>query len=198
MEGGATFTSLGYNLTNSGAGTPFTATGDITNTNPLLGPLADNGGSTWTHALLPASPAIGRIPFGVNGCGTTVTTDQRGVTRPQGPACDVGSYELMVNQPPAITSANSATFVVGAAGTFTVTATGFPTPTITLSDTLPGGVTFSDNGTATLAGTPASGTVGVYPLTFTASNGILPDATQNFTLTVNTRIYLPLVLRQAL
>ena len=99
---------------------------------------------------------------------------------------------------PAITSANSTTFVVGAAESFTVTAAGVPTPTITLSGTLPGGVTFSDNGngTATLAGTPASGTGGVYPLTFTASNGVLPNATQTFTLTVSTRIYLPLVLRQ--
>ena len=49
-----TFNSLGYNLTNSGAGTPFTATTDLTNTNPLLGPLQNNGGSSWTHALLPA------------------------------------------------------------------------------------------------------------------------------------------------
>ncbi len=40
------------------------------------------------------------------------------------------------------------------------------------------------NGTATLAGTSAAGTAGTYPLTFTASNGVLPDATQPFTLTV--------------
>ena len=52
---------------------------------------------------------------------------------------------------------------------------------------LPSGVTFTDNGdgTATLAGTPAAGTSGSYPLTITASNGVSPDATQNFTLTVN-------------
>ena len=89
-----TFTSLGYNLTNSGAGTPFTATTDLTNANPLLGPLQDNGG-TWTHALLPGSPAIDRIPFGVNGCGTTLTTDQREWSRPwpAGGQCDVGAYE---------------------------------------------------------------------------------------------------------
>ena len=93
---GGTFTSLGYNLTNSGAGTPFTATGDLANTNPLLGPLQDNGGSTWTHALLPGSPAIDRIPFGVNGCGTTITTDQRGQPRPGTftHLCDIGAYEV--------------------------------------------------------------------------------------------------------
>jgi hypothetical protein len=92
---GGTFTSLGYNLTNSGAGTPFTATTDLTNTNPLLGPLQDNGGATWTHALLPGSPAIDRIPLGVNGCGTSLTTDQRGQPRPGTftHLCDVGAYE---------------------------------------------------------------------------------------------------------
>ena len=78
-------------------------------------------------------------------------------------------------------------FVVGTAGAFIVTATGVPTPTIVRTGTLPAGVTFTDNGngTATLAGTPAAGAGGVYPLTFTASNGVSPDATQAFTLTVN-------------
>ena len=48
-------------------------------------------------------------------------------------------------------------------------------------------MTFVDNGdgTATLAGTPAAGTGGTYPLTITAANGVLPDATQSFTLTVD-------------
>ena len=94
---GGTFASLGYNLTNSGAGTPFTATVDLANTNPLLGPLQDNGGSSWTHALLPGSPAINQIPNGTNGCGTTITTDQRGWPRPFPPGgkCDVGAFEAV-------------------------------------------------------------------------------------------------------
>ncbi len=48
-------------------------------------------------------------------------------------------------------------------------------------------MTFIDNGdgTATLAGTPAAGTGGSYPFTITASNGIGTDATQSFTLTVD-------------
>ena len=48
-------------------------------------------------------------------------------------------------------------------------------------------MTFVDNGdgTATLAGTPAAGTGGTYALTITAANGVLPDATQTFTLTVD-------------
>ncbi len=95
IENGAVFTSTGYNLTNNGAGTPFTATTDLSNTQPQLGPLQDNGGSSWTHALLPGSPAIDRIPRGVNGCGTTLTTDQRGQPRPGSftRLCDVGAYE---------------------------------------------------------------------------------------------------------
>ncbi|HSD82708.1 MAG TPA: choice-of-anchor Q domain-containing protein, partial [Anaerolineae bacterium] len=89
------FTSLGYNLTNSDAGAPFTVTTDLANTDPLLGPLQDNGGSTWTYALLPNSPALDRIPFGLNGCGTTIAIDQRGWLRPALPGgkCDIGAYE---------------------------------------------------------------------------------------------------------
>src|SRR5204863_4931898 len=69
-------------------------------------------------------------------------------------------FILTVVQPPTITSANSTAFTVGTAGTFTVTATGVPTPTLSESGSLPGGVSFVDNGdgTATLRGTPASGT----------------------------------------
>jgi hypothetical protein len=99
------------------------------------------------------------------------------------------AFTLTVNQPPAITSADHTTFGVGAAGTFTVTTSaGYPTATtITKSGSLPSGVTLTDNGdgTATLAGTPAASTGGAYGITITASNGILPNATQSFTLTVN-------------
>ena len=59
---------------------------DLINTDPLLGPLANNGGPTQTMALLPGSPAI---DAGVTVAG--VTTDQRGVLRPQGFAPDIGA-----------------------------------------------------------------------------------------------------------
>jgi hypothetical protein len=105
---------------------------------------------------------------------------------------------------PAITSANSTTFVVGEVGTFTVTTTGSPIPEIEVDGDLPDGVTFTDNGdgTATMEGTPTVGSGGVYELTITASNGILPDAMQIFTLTVEEEIdmrsiYLPLLVRQS-
>ena len=53
-----TVTSLGYNIASDDGGGFLTATGDQINTNPLLSPLQDNGGPTFTHALLPGSPAI--------------------------------------------------------------------------------------------------------------------------------------------
>jgi hypothetical protein len=55
---------------------------------PLLGPLANNGSPCPTHALLPGSPAI---DAGNNA--TCMATDQRGVARPQGAACDIGAIE---------------------------------------------------------------------------------------------------------
>ena len=87
---------------------------------------------------------------------------------------------------PAITSASNTTLQTGRAGNFTVTTSGVPTPSLSESGALPSGVSFTDNGdgTATLSGTPADGTGGTYPLTITASNGISPDASQTFTLTV--------------
>lgn len=56
--------------------------------NAGLGPLADNGGPTATQALLPGSPAIDAADPAV-----CPAVDQRGVARPQGPACDVGAVE---------------------------------------------------------------------------------------------------------
>ena len=61
---------------------------------PLLGPLADNRGATWTHALLPGSPAIDAVS--VISC--TLPTDQRGVPRPivqtsPDTPCDIGAFE---------------------------------------------------------------------------------------------------------
>lgn len=78
--------SLGHNLESANS-CNFIATGDLTNTEPLLGPLQDNGGATVTHALLVGSPAI-------NQGAACPATDQRGVARPQGAACDIGAYEF--------------------------------------------------------------------------------------------------------
>lgn len=53
---------------------------------PLIDTLKDNGGPTLTHALLSGSPAIDASPV-------CEPTDQRGVPRPDGVACDIGAYE---------------------------------------------------------------------------------------------------------
>ena len=95
----------------------------------------------------------------------------------------VQSFTLTVDQAPTVTSTPSAVFVLGTAGSFTLTATGFPAPTFSLtSGTLPKGVTF--NAAGVLSGTPGAGTDGTYALQFTASNGVGSNAVQNFTLTV--------------
>ena len=86
----APITSSGHNLS-SDSTCGLTAGGDLQNTNPLLGPLANNGGPTPTHALLPGSSAF---DAGTNtGC---PATDQRGITRPQGMRCDIGAFERVV------------------------------------------------------------------------------------------------------
>jgi hypothetical protein len=71
--------------------------GSMSNTSPLLGPLAANGGPTQTMALLPGSPAIDGVTY--NAPNGVPAIDQRGVLRPQGGRYDIGAYELVV--PPA-------------------------------------------------------------------------------------------------
>ncbi|HXF40589.1 MAG TPA: choice-of-anchor Q domain-containing protein [Blastocatellia bacterium] len=95
-----TFNPTGTNFTTNGTCPGFT---QVTPAQLNLGPLADNGGPTQTHALLPGSVAIDAVPDCTDVGGSTVGTDQRGVGRPQGSACDVGAYEFVpCNQTPAI------------------------------------------------------------------------------------------------
>lgn len=83
---GAIF-SLDYNLEDAND-CGLTQTNDITNTNPLLLPLADNGGDTLTHAFEFGSPAFN------SGSSSGTTVDQRGVVRPQYGVADRGAYEF--------------------------------------------------------------------------------------------------------
>jgi hypothetical protein len=81
---GVTWISNGYNIESPGDTCGFDQTGDQTSVpDPMLGPLQDNGGPTMTHALLPSSVAIDKIP--VEDCvdmeGAPLMTDQRGVAR---------------------------------------------------------------------------------------------------------------------
>jgi hypothetical protein len=97
--------------------------------------------------------------------------------------CNTGPAQCTV-APPTMTSANNTAFTIGTPGSFVMNATGIPTPAIAAVGALPLGVTYNP-ATKTLAGTPAAGTAGVYPLTVTASNGVPPNANQSFALTVN-------------
>ncbi|MEY2518471.1 MAG: hypothetical protein QOF24_230 [Verrucomicrobiota bacterium] len=157
-------------------GFPTNASMAISETGALPGGVSFVNNNDGTATLAGTPTASGSFPI-------TITANN-GVT-PNA----TQNFTLTVQQAPAITSANNTTFKVGTAGTFSVTTTGFPTNAsmaISEAGALPSGVTFvnNNNGTATLAGTPAAGTGGTYPLTITASNGVTPDATQSFTLTV--------------
>src|SRR5262249_29821477 len=76
----------------SGASFTGTTTHNITGVNPLLGPLADNGGPTKTMALLVNSPALNKIP-----AASAPTVDQRGTARPFGGTSDIGAFEANRN-----------------------------------------------------------------------------------------------------
>ena len=93
------------------------------------------------------------------------------------------NVQIEVDDAPAITSAANAAFGVGQAGSFQLTATGYPNPTFSETGALPTGLTF-DSTTGKFSGTAAAGTAGSYPITITATNGIGADASQSLTLTV--------------
>jgi len=97
------------------------------------------------------------------------------------------TYVLTVDQAPAINSANQVSFTVGNLQNFNIIEAGFPSPVLTFSGSLPGGVTLTDNGngSASLSGTPVAGSAGVYTLDLTATNTTSPVATQTFVLTVS-------------
>jgi hypothetical protein len=84
--GAVTLISGGHNLVQDDSCNPLVS--DLILSDALLGPLADNGGPTWTHALLPGSSALDAADDSV-----CPSTDQRSITRPQGPRCDIGSFE---------------------------------------------------------------------------------------------------------
>lgn len=94
-----TLISLGHNLASDGS-CDTTATGDIQNQDPKLGPLQNNRGPTQTHALLAGSPAIDAAND--TGC---PSADQRGIARPNdgdnngSMKCDIGAFELDVTRP---------------------------------------------------------------------------------------------------
>jgi len=138
---GAVF-DIGYSMSSDNSCANFASTNN--NINPLLQPLALNGGSTLNHALAPGSPALDVVPIAQ----CSVSDDQRFVSRPQGTSCDVGAFEREVEVadlevsksvvPAAVLAGETVTYTVVVTNTSaSVTAT-----TIILTDTLLGGANF--------------------------------------------------------
>ena len=117
FNNGGTVTSHGYNLSSDNGGGYLTGFGDQINTDPLLGPLQNNGGPTFTHALLPGSPAI---DAGDPNFTPPPFYDQRGpeFDRVVNDRIDIGSFEVQ-----------------GLTATPTPTPTATPTPTPTFTPT---------------------------------------------------------------
>ncbi len=88
----------GHNLS-SDASAQFTSDTSLSNADPLLAPLADNGGLTPTMALLAGSPAIDAADNSA-----APPADQRGLGRPAGVHADIGAFEAAVPGPLAITT----------------------------------------------------------------------------------------------
>jgi hypothetical protein len=135
------FTSLGYNIcgdfgvTNFGSSVgAFDAASDQLNTDPLLGPLQDNGGPTLTHVPLPGSPVLDR---GLNLSGAS--TDQRGAPFIRtvdeiiaanafgGDGTDIGAFEVADTNAPAITCPQN---ILIAATSASGAIVNYPTPTV--------------------------------------------------------------------
>ena len=132
---GGVVISDGYNLTNdagvlntNGGIGGFTGPGDQLNTDPILGPLQDNGGPTFTHALLKGSPAVNA---GDPNFAPPPFFDQRGpgFDRVANGRIDVGSFEVQSGTTPTPTPTTTATATPTAISTATATAT--PTTTAT-------------------------------------------------------------------
>jgi hypothetical protein len=103
----ANTTSLGYGYSDDASCGLTAATDTQDGPDPQLGELADNGGPTATRLPAVSSPLVNAIPVAACGdgddlAGFAVTTDQRGVARPQETGCEIGSVELEPVPPPPI------------------------------------------------------------------------------------------------
>jgi hypothetical protein len=149
------YVSQGFNLSNQNDVAILNGTGDRNSTNPMLGSLQDNGGSTPTQALLPGSPAIDKG-------NTSLATDQRGFPRPiddpasangGGNNSDIGAYEFQTATP---TPTPSPTATATATATAKPTATATVKPTATATATATAKPTATATATATPIAKPSS------------------------------------------
>jgi hypothetical protein len=180
----APFVTLNPANQSIGVGTTatFTAAASGNPTPTVQWQVSTNGGTTFTNIAGATSTTLSFIAqLSQNG-----NLYQAVFTNSWSTATTAAAMLTLI-QGPSITSAAGTTFTVNSPGTFTVTAAGSPSPSLSESGALPSGIAFTDNGngTATLAGTPAAATSGSYPITITASNGAGSNATQNFALMVS-------------
>ena len=129
VNDGGTMTSLGYNISSDNAGGYLTGPGDQINTNPMLDALQNNGGPTFTHALLlPGSPAI---DTGDPGFTPPPFYDQRGAGYPRvaNGRIDKGSFEVQTGGTPTPTPTATATATTTPSPSGTPTATSTPSAT---------------------------------------------------------------------
>ena len=181
--GGATGTPGFTSATSTSFRTAIANTFTVTSTG---GP-----GTTITHSgVLPpgvtfvnhgngTATLAGNPPSGSGGTYALTFTALRG-----GVPFATQSFTLTVRQAPAITSTAMVEFRRGQLGSFTITSTGFPTPTLEYSGGLPDGITWSSgvNGTALLTGTATVN--GTYPTTVTARNSAGESTTQTLIIVV--------------
>src|SRR5207247_1199975 len=127
-----TVTSQGYNVCSDDGGGFLNGAGDQINTDPLLGPLQDNGGPTFTHELLTGSPAI---DAGDPKFTPPPYYDQRGPDfwRVRNGRIDVGSFEVQAGRTP--TPTHTATETPTTKDSTTATSTTTETPTATPTTT---------------------------------------------------------------
>ena len=161
-------TPFSFSVTTSGPVPALSESGAL----PTGIKFTDNANGTASLAGTPAAGTGGSFPI-------TITAKSAANTVTQ-------SFVLTNDQAPTITSANAASFTTGVSGTFTVTATGYPVPTVSESGTLPTGVKFTAGaaGTGTISGIAAPGSLSSYAVTLSASNGVGSPASSPFTLTV--------------
>ncbi|MBI3448331.1 MAG: putative Ig domain-containing protein [Acidobacteria bacterium] len=173
-------TSLGSNLVKDADGCTGLGANDVTLLDPVLGPLQNNGGRNLTRLPLPGSPAL---DTGASGAACEAT-DQRGLLRPQGSACDEGSVEVFPSCP-AVT-VGPTTLPDGTAGAFyteTLAPSGGVPPYrfAIVSGAPPTGVALNPL-TGELSGVPTS--AGGSNFTVAAFDGNLCRGTLDLTITV--------------
>lgn len=203
-SGASTIITVGGNLSND-ASCGLTDPSDKNDTNPLLGPLQNNGGNTDTHMPAPNSPAIGTgLPISNDGSITAPSNDQRGAPRP-GPdnlftsgavesdgQLSTPTLTLTPSLTPSSTPTNTPTNTPTSTETNTPTSTSTNTPTLTSTNTPTGTSTSTSTATTTrtltATGTPTKTPTGTSTTTATSTKTPSPSPTP-------IKIYLPKIMR---